>query len=318
MPVDGAESAEATGKPEGDGAEVDESKSKPEEKKFQMTKTAIVNKWLDSYRDGESAASNSSRSPYVLKGFMLKLESLMLDEGHKDPCARHSWELLPPKSIVTKLELKNEHKSPTTYFFGGNVTLKPTPLSYQCCSLAAWKFYVDGSSDCGYPYLAWAVPATDNDDETTLELVEVIHTIRTGNGRASQTIQVTFQALQLKEMYNDMKEVVLVRPLLECEKAEKARSRAKPQQKLSYLAKLTAALKPKPATPDGPEPGTTGSQSGRKRNQTEAGLDSKTEKNFFSSEKKAKTAQASKSLGTLAGVLEDCVDKKTGDIILGF
>ncbi len=282
---------------------------------IRKSKTLVVGNWLQHLRMPEAVEKGTvGRAPFLLKSLMLQAETKMLQHAHS---LEKQWHQCFHKKAGTKKFVSEasptEKRVPINFFLGGNISLQPSKQSYKLCEFGAHSLFVDGSEDCGFPYLGWAVPLTTDEGEANMELSTVSDTLSVGTGRAKVSINVEFHVLALKvdAPIEDTGHVAMARAKFPWELNTKADA-AKKTKARSYTDGVNACLDGAgPAAPD-PAPEGTGGERGAKRAKRT------TESKNSGKDKKLKTTAALTALGQLSFLFEDCVDKKNGDVLLEY
>ena len=148
------------------------------------------------------------------------------------------------KQLMMRKNVKG--KAVTRMSLHGPLSLVETPMSYPFCTIGNLTLYVDGSQAVSgsvdtviCPCLAWSLPKSADDAETTMVLDDETFTVDISCGPITQSFECTAKVLRIK---NKCDGDALARPLLPSEVAKsKKRKATHTTQNTRYQHRATCA-----------------------------------------------------------------------------
>ncbi len=299
----------ATGADESPGDAV---QSMCQKRSIPVTKSALNQKWLASYVAADADAAMAKRSPFTIKLLMLNAELALLALARKDPISHHRFQKVDGNGdrFIALVDNKYMGLKHLTYVLGGNISLEPTKLCYACAKIGGWTLYVDGSEDALLPYVAWGLPSSSDEAETTMRIVDVEVSVDSNHAHgAKNPVACTFKTLMLKDSVNlQDKDIELVRPPLPCESKDAKKEKFVKMKLRSYFDKLKDAI-------SGPASAPAKAAAASRSRKRDAGPGAS---GASAAEKKARTDADTAKLGALASLMSDAVDKASGAMVLDY
>ena len=202
-------------------------KSKP------LTVSSVMTSWLDVHSTLDESAIKplKQRPSSVVQTIMLqcqlKLHTLIVE---KDSVANLPIYEMKNKQLMMRKNVKG--KAVTRMSLHGPLSLVETPMSYPFCTIGNLTLYVDGSQAVSgsvdtviCPCLAWSLPKSADDAETTMVLDDETFTVDISRGPIKQSFECTAKVLRMKDTCAGD---ALVRPLLPSEVAKSKKRKATP------------------------------------------------------------------------------------------